>query len=341
MTDTTVNLVSARVEDCFNVETDAEVKAWPAQHEFADRIPAVNAEYAFRSELLSDVLAFSEFGFNRHEGMFLFGHAGTGKSTLPAQIAARLNVPFWTIDGNEDTELSDLLGQWVPIQGSFVWVDGPVTAAFRAGGWVCIEEGDRIRPQIMAALHAVIDGGNLTIAAKGGETLVRKDTFALFVTGNSNGSGSDTGDHYVGPLEQDLAFLDRFQMVEVPYLEEEDEIDLLDRLGSGVPRDSVIAKMVRTANDVRSAFIQGESPVTFSTRTLLRWLRMLVLAHGRSSAMYPDDADRAVYEGLKYSLDRALALRIGDPQERQFLYDTIQRNFGIDPSGSTEEEGES
>lgn len=330
MTDATVALVTAKVKDNFHVETELEVNAWPDRHELVDRVPAKKDNYAFRSDLLSDVLAFWQFGFNRHEGMFLFGHAGSGKTTLPEQIAARLNVPFWTVDGNEDTELSDLLGQWVPIQGNFVWVDGPVTAAFRAGGWVCIEEGDRIRPQILAALHAVIDGGNLTIAAKGGDMLQRKDSFALFVTGNSNGSGGGTGaDNYVGPLEQDLAFLDRFQMIEVPYLDHDDEVHLLDEQKTGVPHD-IVDKMVKCANDVRAAFIRGSSPVTFSTRTLLRWLRMLVLAHGRMSHEFPDDADTALFEAMKYSIDRALGYRIADVDERKFLYDTIASHFGFD-----------
>lgn len=317
----------------FGIDLNMSINGFASGHLLQDRVPTMKPSYFFREDLFLDLATFWQTGAHHDEGMLLYGHAGSGKSSLPAQVAARLNIPVFTLDGTDDTEVSDLLGQWILIDGNFEWIDGPLTLAVRHGGWFILEEVDMIRPQILAALHAIIDGGDLTLAAKGGEVVKRKETFAMFFTANTPGTKSFATDSYTGTNELNLAFLDRISMIEVPYLPFDAELEVLKALQLNIP-EATLATMLKTVNDVRTAFIAHESPVTFSTRTALRWVRGFQSSRTRIIATNPNagsDVSGWLMPALTYSIDRALVFRIPEKEERQWIYDLLQRNFGVDP----------
>lgn len=68
---------------------------------FPEFVPKANPDYVFGDiELLKDVLMMIEM---RIPG-YLWGHAGTGKSTLPTQLCARLNCPIIRAQHTASTE---------------------------------------------------------------------------------------------------------------------------------------------------------------------------------------------------------------------------------------------
>jgi|DeeseametaMP0747_FD_contig_123_7434_length_4488_multi_7_in_2_out_0_3 cobaltochelatase CobS len=319
----------------FGLSSNPAITGYEPGHEFQSDVPAVNSDYYFREELFMAIASFWDAGFHKSSGMYLFGFHGTGKTSLIEQFAARLNIPCFVLECSEDVELSDVLGQWRLINGNTVWVDGPLLSAFKCGGWFVCEEIDQLRPTITVAMHAVLDGGDLVVPGLGGKRYRRKSNFAFFATGNTNGTSSQHSLNYSGANEGNAATLDRFIMEEVLYMDAAQEVPLCIRCNPKVP-EKIVEGCVTMANDVRKSFMSGSSPVTFSTRTLLRWIKLYAFEHAyHSSHLMPNaSADEILSSALCRSIDRTLGFRIPDREERQFLYDNLGRIFGFDASSA-------
>lgn len=182
--------------------------------------------------------------------------------------------------------------------------------------------------------------------------------FVATANTNGSGSNDSTGLSYLGTLRQNTALMDRFWLVESSYLDQAREIDIISaELGEDddalapmkdKPRD-LAGRMVAYATVVRGLSLdsssasvsktvsfldkKGESKllsaealadkfsgldVTFSTRALIRWAR-LIRAYAPLSA--------AGLSPVTHSLDRALLFR-ASPSSRSALKELYQRVFG-------------
>ncbi len=115
----------------------------------------------------------------------------------------------------------DLIGQFMLIEGETRFVHGPLAVAARDGHLLVLNEMDVLDAAELAGLNDIVEGAPLVIAANGGEVIRPHPKFRLIATGNSAGSG-DTSGLYQGVLRQNLAFLDRFRVVQVAYPDADD-----------------------------------------------------------------------------------------------------------------------
>ena len=141
--------------------------------------------------------------------------------------------------------------------------------------------------------------------------------FRFIATGNSAGSGDQTG-LYQGVLQQNLAFLDRFRIIEATYAEPSVEEAILENVAPGLP-EVFRQKMVKVAGDIRRLFIGGtdggaELSITMSTRTLVRWAKLSLAFRGAPNA-------------LEYALDQALLIRAAK-EEREAILRIAKDVFG-------------
>jgi cobaltochelatase CobS len=265
---------------------------------FADpmhpQIP-VKKPYVFR-EQLRDVLAF--LADPAGDGLLLSGPTGAGKTSLVLQVAARLNWPVQEVTCHGRMELSDLIGQFMLIQGETRFVHGPLSVAAR--------------------------DGHLVIAANGGELIRPHPKFRVIATGNSAGAG-DTSGLYQGVLRQNLAFLDRFRVVRVAYPDAATEQGLIKTLVPSLP-EAIGEKMVQVAGEVRRLFLGQadtgqELTVTLSTRTLVRWARLALTFKGAP-------------QPLAYTLHQALTAR-AEPEQREAIHRIAADVFGGLWTGTT------
>jgi len=273
--------------------------------------------YVFRKEHLRDVLAF--LGSPNGDGLYLTGPTGSGKTSLLEQVAARLQWGVHTVTGHGRMELNDLLGQYMLVDGGAMqWIDGPLTLAVRLGHVLLINEIDAVDPAELIGLNEIVEGKPLTIPQTGA-LITPHPKFRLVATGNSAGSGDQSG-LYQGVLRQNLAFLDRFRLMEVGYPDPEDEMQLLAAVVPNMP-ESVRASMIKVANQIRKVFIGGQDgggmlSVTLSTRGLMRWASLVATFKSAPNA-------------LAYSLDRALTFR-AEPSEREAIHRIAKDVFGDD-----------
>lgn len=243
----------------FDVATTFGVKARPGLEVqgFADdthpQIP-VRKPYVFRPELLRDVLAFLHDAGG--DGLFLTGPTGSGKTSLVSQVASRLNWPVQGVTCHGRMEIGALVGQFVLLEGSTRFVHGPLSVAARDGHLLILNESDLMDPSELAGLNDIIEGQPLVIAENGGEVIRPHPRFRVFATGNSAGSGDGSG-LYQGVLRQNLAFMDRFRVVQVGYPDAELEKQVI--LGA-VPKmpETIVMKMIRVAEEVRRLFLGSD-----------------------------------------------------------------------------------
>lgn len=277
----------------------------------------VQKPYVFRKDHLRDVLAF--LGAANGDGLYLTGPTGSGKTSLLEQICARLHWGVNTVTGHGRLELNDLLGQYMLVDGGTMhWIDGPLTLAVRLGHVLLINEIDTVDPAELIGLNEIVEGKPLTIPQTG-SIIQPHPKFRLVATGNSAGAGDQSG-LYQGVLRQNLAFLDRFRLMEVGYPEPEDEMKLLADVVPNMP-ESVRASMIKVANQIRKVFVGGQDgagmlSVTLSTRGLVRWASLVATFKSAPNA-------------LAYSLDRALTFR-AEPAEREAIHRIAKDVFGDD-----------
>lgn len=216
-------------------------------------------------------------GIINGDPQFLVGPKGTGKTSLVAQIAARIGMPLIIVNINPQMMISDLVGQVQIAGGETVWLDGLVTLAMRNGYWLLLDEFDFISPDISSQFFPIMEKPpRLTLKEKpGGEVVEVAPTFRIFATGNA--LGEDKDGEYVGTQMMNAALKDRFsagQIVEISPMTSKQEREVILKRMPGVPLN-VVKNIMRAADKVRGG---GAGPYpSLSTRQMLNWVDKTLL----------------------------------------------------------------
>jgi len=294
-----------------------KVKGYATPNSFT---PELNPEYLYH-ESSRDVIVWF---MNTSDPFYLFGPAGSGKTSLIKQLAAKLNYPVFSITGHSRLEFPDMVGHLTVEKGNMVFQYGPLSLAMKYGGLLLLDEIDLLDPSTAAGLNGILDGEPLCIPENGSEIITPHPLFRFAATANTNGGSDETG-LYQGTLRQNLAFMDRFWLCEINYPTPAAEEKLLSTKAKNLPGD-LRKKMVEFANEVRKLFM-GESKVdfndtievTFSTRTLIRWADLTM--------RFQPLANQGI-QPVTYALDRALGYR-ATRETRSFLHELAQRIFPV------------
>lgn len=157
---------------------------------------------------------------------WLYGPSGTGKSSGPAQMCARLNWPFFEFNASKRTERIDLEGSYIPTPDGMEFFEGQLTKAVTQGGVLLINEPSLMEASELAGLNDIKPGKPFFLASKNAEVMVHKN-FRLVLADNTNGGGDGTMFGYVGTNRMNSAFLDRCRGFEAQYMREEDEFEMV------------------------------------------------------------------------------------------------------------------
>lgn len=281
--------------------------------EIAMFLPEIDDNYVFEAEELREV----NMAIILNLPMLLWGMHGTGKTTIIEQFLARTNRPWIRVQHTVDTEGAQIIGQYVikadPVAGKNVMVfePGPLAIAMRYGLVYCGDEYDFGLPSVTALYQPVLEGKALLIKEAPPEWRIVKPhpNFRFFATGNTNGSGDETG-LYQGTQLMNAANYSRFGVtMKVEYRKPDIETQVVSKQG-GITVDHA-RKLVNFATKVRELYEKGEISVTCSTRELINAAKI------------------GMVKGLKFreGLRSAYMNRLGTT-DRKAVDDAAQRMFG-------------
>jgi cobaltochelatase CobS len=316
--------IDLSIKSTFNVKLGAKkLQTWGWKHPHATT-PKLDSDYVFRNELMALLIPAHE---DKGERVLFIGPTGSGKSTVIEQTAARLNVPFYRVNLDNEITKADFVGQYTLKGDETVYQYGVLPLAMKQGAWLLVDEWDMGNAGVTACLQAVLEGKPLQIADTG-EIVQPADGFRIFATGNTKGQGDETG-MYSGTQVQNAAQLDRFTMVEEvgypsPAIERniiKKQCGLNDKAiksAYGVSElsekdncEAILRHITAVAGLIRKAFIKEEITTTMSTRTLVNI--------GKKLIMFGDP--KKAYE--------VCYLNKLTTEDKEFCSEIIQREWGI------------
>jgi len=208
-------------------------------------------------------------GSSKFYPVFITGQSGNGKTMSVEQVCAKLKRKFVCISMTPETDESDLLGNYVLMNGEMVWRDGPVTVAARQGAVLCIDEID-YGAQNLSCLQRVLEGKPFLLKKKN-EVIVPASGFTIIATANTKGKGSDDGRFmYTNVLNE--AFLERFPITfEQGWAPNNVEKKIVKKELSSEGRadDAFADNLVTWADAIRKTFEDGGCDEVISTRRLV------------------------------------------------------------------------
>lgn len=206
---------------------------------------------------------------NKFYPIFITGHSGNGKTMSVEQACAKLGRKFVCVSMTPETDESDLLGNFVLINGQMEWRDGPVTVAARQGAVLCIDEID-YGAQNLSCLQRVLEGKPFLLKKKN-ESVVPAPGFTIIATANTKGKGSDDG-RYMFTNVLNEAFLERFLNTyeqDWPSTAVERKILKKELKAHGKQDDEFAERLVTWADVIRKTFNEGGADEIISTRRLV------------------------------------------------------------------------
>jgi midasin len=205
------------------------------------------------------------------------GSPGVGKTTLISALARACNRPLTRINLSEQTDLMDLFGSDVPVEGAeaghFAWRDAPFLQAMQRGEWVLLDEMNLASQSVLEGLNACLDHRGEVYISELDQTFKRHPGFSVFAAQNPHHQGG-------GRKGLPSSFVNRFTVVYADVFRPDDLQLICKHNFPSVPDEliSTITDFVSLLEDQiihRRRFGSQGGPWEFNLRDILRWLQLL------------------------------------------------------------------
>jgi nitric oxide reductase NorQ protein len=133
---------------------------------------------------VGEEIALFEAAYRKRLPVLLKGPTGCGKTRFVEYMAWRLGRPLVTVACHDDLTSADLLGRYLIVGNDTVWMDGPLTAAVRAGALCYLDEIVEARKDTTVVIHPLADSRRVLALDKRGELLPAPPEFMLVVSYN-------------------------------------------------------------------------------------------------------------------------------------------------------------
>ena len=131
-----------------------------------------------------DEVPLFESAWRRKLPVLLKGPTGCGKTRFVEYMAWKLRRPLVTVACHDDLTTADLVGRYLIVGDETVWMDGPLTAAVRAGAICYLDEIVEARKDTTVVIHPLTDSRRALPVEKRGEYIEAPPDFMLVISYN-------------------------------------------------------------------------------------------------------------------------------------------------------------
>jgi midasin len=246
--------------------------------------------------------------------ILLEGNPGVGKTTLVTALAKAIGKPLTRLNLSEQTDLMDLFGSDVPVEGgaagTFAWRDAPFLKAMKDGDWVLLDEMNLASQSVLEGLNAVLDHRGEVYISELDQTFHKHRDFRVFAAQNPHHQGG-------GRKGLPASFVNRFTVVYADVFRSEDLTLICKKVFPGIEEQEV-TKLIRFVAELdeqvvsRRAFGNLGAPWEFNLRDTLRWLQLLASTDFPGSAR--DFLDTIFVQRFRTESDRSRLRKLFDNQ---------------------------
>ncbi|KAF9651347.1 P-loop containing nucleoside triphosphate hydrolase protein [Thelephora ganbajun] len=240
--------------------------------------------------------------------ILLEGSPGVGKTSLVTALASVVGQTLSRINLSDQTDLIDLFGSDLPVEGGapgqFVWKDAEFLRALQEGHWVLLDEMNLAPQAVLEGLNSVLDHRGTVYIPELGRSFQKHPSFRIFAAQNPQNQGG-------GRKGLPKSFVNRFTKVYVEELHPNDQLLISKHLFPDYPiewLEGMVAFNSRLNEEIvqKKTFAREGGPWEFNLRDLIRWGSLLKdkdrLAHPSEylRTLYlhrfrtPDDREKAV-----------------------------------------------
>ena len=240
------------------------------------------------------------------------GNPGVGKTSLVTAIAQTVGVPLTRINLSEQTDLMDLFGSDVPVEGAeagtFAWRDAPYLRAMKLGEWVLLDEMNLASQSVLEGLNACLDHRGEVYISELDQTFRRHPNFRLFAAQNPHHQGG-------GRKGLPASFVNRFTVVYADVFQREDLISICKNSFPGLGDEDIVpvVNFMDTLDHEISNRHLGTvgGPWEFNLRDTLRWLSLTASDQGLLKTGGPSDfLSTLITQRFRSAKDRASVLAL-------------------------------
>nr|WP_245948449.1 MoxR family ATPase [Falsibacillus pallidus] len=250
--------------------------------------------------IMTDALVSLSIGKN----VLLKGPTGSGKTKLAETLSSFFLQPMHSINCSVDLDAEAMLGYKTIThsEGKAVidFVEGPVVKAMKSGQLLYIDEINMAKPETLPILNGVLDYRRMITNPFTGEVIKASESFGVIAAINEG---------YVGTVALNEALMNRFVVIEVPYIQNDVLKGVLHKQ-SKLKDLNMINQFVSLSNDLVTQVHNGQvTEEAASIRALL------------------DACDLAVYMPPIRAIKRAIIDKVEDDREKKAILNIAETLF--------------
>ena len=209
--------------------------------------------------------------------ILLEGSPGVGKTSLVTALASAVGQPLSRINLSDQTDLIDLFGSDLPVEGGapgqFAWRSAEFLRALQEGHWVLLDEMNLAPQAVLEGLNSVLDHRGAVYIPELDRSFQKHPYFRIFAAQNPQNQGG-------GRKGLPKSFVNRFTKVYVEELYPKDQLLISQHLFPDYPiewLEGMIAFNSRLNEEIvqKKAFAREGAPWEFNLRDLIRWGSLL------------------------------------------------------------------